>query len=88
MIHIIEKCMHSLDQEPGGPLCVQFKYRVAQSSLPNMLKLKNGKAAVELLSDNRLEKKQIAEFFGIDIDQFSIQSDQWPPASTDNPVPG
>jgi len=88
MIQITEKCLRSLDQEPGGSLCIQYRYRVEDRSLEELLKLKGGNAIIEFMSDHRLLTKKLAEVLGVDNNRIQIQSEQYPGSSQKNPVPG
>lgn len=75
MVHITEKCLRSLDQEPGGPLCVMYSYRAFDSNTKSQLMLKDGIAVIEMVSDHRLDSSRISEIFGIEQDQISIEKD-------------
>lgn len=89
MVYITEKCLRSLNQEPGGAVCVMYRYRTVDSSTQSLLQLKNGIAIIEMVSDQRLNPGQIAEIFGIDRNQITIErEDEFPDAAKNNPVPG
>lgn len=90
MIIISQTCTGSLDQEPGGAMCIQYHYRVSQSSTIELLKLKGGTAIIEVISNNELKEKQVSELFSLDQKQIQIvkSSNSSENASSKNPVPG
>lgn len=73
MIYISEKCQRSLDQEPGGPMCVQYSYRVSENSIDELLKLKGGTIIIEMLSDDKINEKQISEILGVEQKRITIE---------------
>lgn len=89
MMYITEKCLRSLNQEPGGAVCVMYRYRTVDSSTQSLLQLKDGITVIEMVSDQRLNSRQIAEIFGIDSDQITIRREgEHPDTAKNNPVPG
>jgi hypothetical protein len=89
MIHITERCLNILDQEPGGPMCIQFHYRVLDNSQVELLRLKKGFAIIEFVSDHELKALQVSEFIGVEAESIVIDKEkQNPGASINNPVPG
>lgn len=89
MVHVLEKCLRSLNQEPGGSVCVMYSYRTLEKSTQSLLRLKDGIAVIEMLSDHRLNPAQIAKIYGIEPDLVTIdREDQFPDSAKNNPVPG
>lgn len=89
MVHISEKCLRSLNQEPGGSVCVMYRYRTMDKSTQSLLRLKDGIAVIEMVSDHRLAPGQIAKIYGVEPDQIIIdREDQHPDSAKDSPVPG
>jgi hypothetical protein len=81
MVQIIEKCLSSLDQEPGGSLCIKYRYRVQDNSLEELLKLTSGNAVIEYMSDHKLLTKNYAEILGIDFNRVHIITEHYPGGS-------
>lgn len=90
MIIISQTCTGSLDQEPGGAMCIQYQYRVSQGSKFQLLRFKGGTAIIEVISNNELKGKQVSELLGLDQNQIQIvkSSNSSENASSENPVPG
>lgn len=89
MIHISEKCLRSLNQEPGGSVCVMYRYRTMDKSTQTLLRLKDGIAVIEMVSDHRLNPAQIAKIYGTEPDLITIdREDQYPDSAKSSPVPG
>ncbi len=75
MVHISEKCLRSLNQEPGASVCVMYSYRTMDKSTQSLLRLKNGIAVIEMVSDHRLNCEQIARIYGLKPDQIVIDTE-------------
>jgi hypothetical protein len=88
LIEIGEKCLRSLDQEPGGAMCLLYSYRVDDRSLETLIRTKHGGAIVEFLSDHQLYSKQLSEVFGIPTPEIKIIQKDRGCTSSNNPVPG
>jgi hypothetical protein len=88
MIQIAEKCLRSLDEEPGGAMCILYRYRVSDEHFGKLLRIRHGSAVIEFMSDHQLQPQQLSIIFGVSPDSIKVIQQEPGSASADNAVPG
>lgn len=89
MTYITKTCLRTLDQEPGGAACIQYLYRIKESSIGDYLIAHAGEGIIEYISSRELNTSDLADIFHLEEQDVRVDVGRTTSgASSDNPVPG